>query len=322
MHFPRKDRNGVAAIAPADDRFRHIRFLSATEFAASASARPRSAAIPVGGCHRDVPRVEPEPLEPEARRFVEWLLKQAGVDPDGYRAAPLARRIRACLRCLRARSVTEARQRLTREPQRVTEAVSALLIGVTQFFREPEVFSYVDKAVLPGLSAGGAGLRIWSAGCADGAELYSVAMLLAGRGLLERSALLGSDCRADAIRHARRGWFDATQLQSLEEPLRQAYFVPRQRGWQVCDVLRHSTRWLQGDALAGPPLGQPSWDLIFCRNVAIYLQPSAAARLWTVLAGSLRPGGVLVVGKAERPERQSSLAYLAPCVFGKGGLSR
>jgi chemotaxis methyl-accepting protein methylase len=201
----------------------------------------------------------------------------------------------------------------------VSEAVSALLIGVTQFFREPDMFSYLDKVVLPKLSASGAGLRVWSAGCADGAELYSVAMLLAGRGLLEGSTLLGTDCRGDAIAQAQRGWFEPTRLQSLDEGLRQTYFVPQQRGWQVCDGLRQATLWQQGDALAGSPAEQPSWDLILCRNVAIYLEPTAAARLWTVLVGSLRIGGVLVVGKAERPQQQLSLLRLAPCVLEKRG---
>ena len=144
-------------------------------------------------------------------------------------------------------------------------------------------------------------------------------MLLAGRGLLEGSTLLGTDCRLDAIRHAQRGWFDSTRLQSIDEGLRRTFFVPHQRGWRVCDVLRQATLWQQGDALAGPPAGQPSWDLILCRNVAIYLEPAAAARLWTVLVGSLRIGGILVVGRAERPQQQLPLLRLAPCVFEKRG---
>jgi chemotaxis methyl-accepting protein methylase len=216
----------------------------------------------------------------------------------------------------------EAYERLQREPERTCEAVSALLIGVTQFFREPDVFSYLDQVVLPKLSTGGVRLRVWSAGCADGAELYSVAMLLAGRGLLGASTLLGTDCRVDAVCQAQRGWFDCSRVLPLDERIRQTYFVPQQRGWQVRNAIRQATLWQQGDALAEPAAGEPSWDLILCRNLAIYLEPAAAARLWTVLAGSLRVGGVLVVGKAERPQRQLSLLPLAPCVFEKRGVSR
>ena len=89
--------------------------------------------------------------------------------------------------------------------------------------------------------------------------------------------------------------------------------------YDLCSLLRQATRWQQSNDLAGPPVGQPSWDLILCRNVAIYLEPTAAARLWTVLVGSLRFGGILVVGKAERPQQQLALLRLAPCVFEKRG---
>ena len=117
------------------------------------------------------------------------------------------------------------------------------------------MFSYLDQVVLPKLSAGGAGLRVWSVGCADGAELYSVAMLLAERGLLKGSTLLGTDCRADAIGRAGRGWFDAARLQSLDERLRQTNFVPRRGGWQVDDVLRRRRAGNRATSLPGLPLG-------------------------------------------------------------------
>ena len=88
-----------------------------------------------------------------------------------YRAAPLARGCRRVYAVSAASSIAEAATRLEREPGRVGEAVRALLIGVTQFFRDGRVFSYLDQAVLPRLSAGRAGLRVWSVGCADGAGI-------------------------------------------------------------------------------------------------------------------------------------------------------
>ncbi len=197
----------------------------------------------------------------------------------------------------------------------MTATVSMLLIGVTEFFREPAVFSYLDEVVLPKLTPGGAGLRIWSAGCSDGAELYSVAMLLARRGLLQRSTLVGTDCRADAVCRARRGWFEFSRLESLDERLRRTYFVPHNGGFHVCQALRRATRWRRQDAVAGPSPGEQPWDLVLCRNLAIYLEPPAVARLWNVLEGSLRIGGILVTGKAERPAQSAALARLAPCVY-------
>jgi chemotaxis methyl-accepting protein methylase len=80
--------------------------------------------------------------------------------------------------------------------------------------------------------------------------------------------------------------------------------------------LRGAVRWLQSDLLGGPQPGP--WDLVLCRNMAMYLQPIAAERLWRGIVSSLRPGGLLVLGKAERPCASVAgdlSAPVAPCVY-------
>lgn len=210
--------------------------------------------------------------------------------------------------------MAEARARLEREPASIPAAVSTLLIGVTDFFRDRPVFDYLDEVVLPQLAAERAGLRVWSAGCADGAELYSVGMLLARHGLLQQSRLRGTDCRADAVVHAQRGWYEASRLRGLDPSLRGVFFVQEGGGWGVCEALRSATEWGQESMLSDSPSGD-RWDLILCRNVAIYFEPAASVRLWARLAGALDPDGVLVLGKAERPQGQNSLVRLSPCVY-------
>ncbi len=234
------DHDAMVTVERASDRYRHVRFLSGPDSASPASSRLRSTVRRPGAATRSGSRPNAEPLEPEAKRFVECLLRRAGLDPNCYRGAPLARRVGACLRSLHARSIPEAYRRLEGAPERAAEALDSLLIGATQFFREPEVFSYLDEAVLRNFSACGDGLRVWSAGCADGAELYSLAMLLAGQGLLEGSTLVGTDCRADAIRQAEQGWFEPIRLQSLDARLRQTYFIQDRHGWKVCAALRRA----------------------------------------------------------------------------------
>ena len=216
----------------------------------------------------------------------------------------------------------EARSRLQREPERVAAALSAVLIGVTDFFRDPQVFAYLDDVVLPKLSAGGRPLRVWSAGCADGAELYSMAILLAHRGLLDGSTLLGTDCRQEGIRKAERGWFDRSQVAHLPVPLRETFFAAEAGGWRVCNRLRQAVCWKQGNILSDQPTDAASWDLILCRNVAIYLEPAASALLWSRLLRALRVGGVLVVGTAERPASSGSPVRLAAVRVREKGVNR
>lgn len=301
------------------DRYQHISFFDKPRSLPQSARR----GLQIDPLRNESIRESPA-LEPETAAFCAWLLETAGLELNSYRGVPLARRLRACLRSLRVRSIAEARVRLQKKPEQVDTALNALLIGVTEFVRDFRVFDYLEEFVLPELSAHRPGLRVWSAGCADGAELYSVAFLLARHGLLGASYLVGTDCRADAVAKASAGWFDEhSPIARLAPALREAYFVRERGGWRVGEELRRATHWEWQDVLEAGPATAVAWDLILCRNVAIYLHPAASTALWDRLAGSLRTGGCLVVGKAERPEGRRRLLRVAPCVYQKrrgGGL--
>ena len=111
--------------------------------------------------------------------------------------------------------------------------MNALVIGVSSFFRDPTVFVCIRDEVLPDLLRESPAPRIWSVGCSEGAELYSMAMLLAERGALENSDLLGTDCRADAIHRAAMGSFMPDSILAVPEAMRSRYFVSDGRVWRA-----------------------------------------------------------------------------------------
>jgi chemotaxis methyl-accepting protein methylase len=208
-------------------------------------------------------------------------------------------------------------------------AVGALLLGVTEFFRDAPVFDAIERE-LPELlraagAAGGRPLRVWSAGCSEGAELYSVAMLLADLNALHRCHLLGTDCRQEAIATASEGIFTTLGLRGMPPAMVDRYVSPDPglealssdcaKLHRIDARLRAAVRWSQADLLAGPQPGP--WDLVLCRNVAMYLQPIAAERLWRGIVSSLRPGGLLVLGKAEHAGASvaGELSIVAPCTY-------
>jgi chemotaxis protein methyltransferase CheR len=140
-------------------------------------------------------------------------------------------------------------------------------------FRDPEQFALGEEVLLPRLLAGGKRLSAWSAGCADGAELHTLALLLSRAGALDRSVLLGSDLLEENLAVARAG--------------------------EYADDVRARLRWERRDlASDGPPPGR--WRLILCRNVAIYLAPAARRRVYATLVSALGSRGVLVLGRSER----------------------
>ena len=246
--------------------------------------------------------------------FIAWALGRAGLDAAAYRPQPLRRRLPACLRAMKVHSTHAARQLLERKPCLVATVVSSLLIGVTEFFREPGVFDDLRAQVLPALAGRNQPLRVWSAACSTGAELYSMAILLSEAGLLEGSCLLGTDCRGDAIERAKLGSYDATALKLVGGATRETYFEPAGPAWRPVAALRRHARWKVADLLAGVEEGP--WDIIFWRNTAIYLKPGPAEAIWRRLASVLAPRGVLIAGKADRPPSDAGLRSVARCVYG------
>jgi chemotaxis methyl-accepting protein methylase len=250
--------------------------------------------------------------------FLNWVLGESGLELVNYQLRTLRRRVPACLRAVRASSLSEARRVMAARPELRARALSTLVIGVTSFFRDAAVFRALREELLPPLLAGRAGVGAWCVGCSDGSELYSLAMLLDELGYEGRWHLLGTDCRGDAVRRAREGVYDGQGLRGLDEALLERYFVREAADqWRVKPELRSSVHWRKADALSVDEPG--AWDVILCRNMGMYLVPEAAAGLWRRLEAALRPGGLLVLGKAERPNGARDLAAIGPCIYRRGG---
>ncbi|NLG43712.1 MAG: hypothetical protein GX547_10730 [Phycisphaerae bacterium] len=247
--------------------------------------------------------------------FLTDLFGQAGLELRGYRLSPLQRRISACCRALQVASVTEARALLSRAPHMVPRALDAVVLGVSEFFRDPAVFEELRARVLPELAAGRRPLRVMSIGCADGRELYSVAILLADNNLLDDCSLLGIDCRPEAIAQAQAGLFGLAALDRVPDELRERYFVGRGLLFEISSAIRGRTTWSVGDLFKLPP--PPACDLILFRNVSIYLEPNAAAEAWRCILPLVRPGGAVVLGKAERPPKSSGLTKIGSGIYGR-----
>ena len=256
------------------------------------------------------------PYLPAQIAFVDGILGRAGLNPRHYRLSPLVRRIPASMRALKVDSLEAAREETERSPESLLLALNALLIGTTAFFRDRPVFEELRRHVVPVLLERSACPRIWSAGCSDGAELYSVAMLIARHGTGE-PILLGTDCRASALARARAGMYPLAAVSEMPSDFRRDYLECSGAVAVVKESIRGGIKWQHGDIMERR--GTSRWDLVLCRNLAIYLEPGPMQQLWKNLSMSIVPGGYLVVGRAEKP-RLDGFSCVAPCVYQKNSL--
>ncbi len=190
------------------------------------------------------------------------------------------------------------------------KVVDAITTGETSFFRDTSPFELLQHKVLPELidrrrkthGSARVPLRIWSAACSTGQELYSTAIVL--KELLGHFGnfdirLLGTDISDKAVAAASRGYFNKLELErGMPGDKLAKYFVAESGSWKVRDELRALATFRTMNLLE--PMAFPvKHDVIFCRNVAIYFTEQDRARLFTAIGNVLAPDGCLIIGSTE-----------------------
>ena len=189
-----------------------------------------------------------------------------------------------------------------------------LLIGVTQFFRDPEVWSYLIETALPDLLTGlpeDHTLRVWVVGCSTGEEAYSLAMAFTealdktepGRAL--GLQIFASDISPDAISVARRGQYPLSIESAVSQERLARFFTKHEQHYQIRPSIRDKVLFAPHDVILDPPFTK--LDMIACRNLLIYFDVELQRRILPLFHYSLRPEGLLMLGSSETIGRLNHL---------------
>jgi two-component system, chemotaxis family, CheB/CheR fusion protein len=234
-------------------------------------------------------------------------LLRAGIDHDfgGYKESTLIRRIQRRMQVLHINDVLHYVERLKTDRGELEALFHDLLIGVTQFFRDPDAFEALKHgalAVLASAKAAGEPIRIWVPGCATGEEVYSIAILLsecltAGhRSLVDDIKIFGTDIDENAIAIARGGRYRGPVTGVSPERL-ERWFVKDGDHYRLRREVRELCTFSVHSIVKDPPFSR--LDLISCRNVLIYLDTELQDRVMQTFRYVLRPGGFLFLGTSE-----------------------
>ncbi|MCB1739971.1 MAG: protein-glutamate O-methyltransferase CheR [Gammaproteobacteria bacterium] len=182
------------------------------------------------------------------------------------------------------------------------KVVDAMTTNETSFFRDRHPFDALRDKILPGLVAGRRNepIRIWSAACSSGQEPYSIAMLISERyGDLKGFEIFASDISPSMVARAARGEYSQLEVnRGLPANFLQKYFVREGMRWKVKDALRKVIRFRNMNLVEAWPAFPPV-DVIFMRNVLIYLDIETRREILRKVRGRLKPNGVLFLGGQE-----------------------
>jgi chemotaxis protein methyltransferase CheR len=240
----------------------------------------------------------------EVGLLLEGVRRQFGLDFGRCDSPSLRRRLRLCMKAEGVGTVSALQDRVLHDTDSLRRLVRTVSVNVTAMFRDPRLFGAVRRHVVPWLRSHPS-IRVWHAGCSTGEEVFSMAVLLAEEGLLERTRLYGSDVDPTLLERAAEGRVPLPRLAGYVDAHRRAGGTG-----SLCDHLRIDGEWAILDAglrshitWAHHNLATDGsfndFHLLLCSNVLIYLDREPQRHAVDVLAGSVVPFGFLGLGARE-----------------------
>jgi len=243
---------------------------------------------------------------------IALLHQQTRHDFSQYRPSTLNRRIERRVAIHGLSGLSEYASLLAQNPQEVDLLFNEVLIGVTDFFRDPDVWTYLVDTAIPELldrKETGPELRLWCIGCSTGEEAYSLAMAMVE--CMDRQSreftlqIFATDLNPDAIACARRGQYPLAIAARVGKERLARFFTRQGDCYEINKSIRDRVLFAQHDVILDPPFTR--LDLLSCRNLLIYFDPQLQQRLIPLFHYSLLPGGLLLLGTSESVGRLGHL---------------
>ncbi len=243
-------------------------------------------------------------LDPELEEVFQLLKSSTGVSFANYKHSTMRRRINRRMVLARMEQLSEYAELLRNDAKERELLFNDVLINVTSFFRDKEVFSELKKQILPRLIRSkppGSDLRVWVPGCATGEEVYSIGICVVEVMTRLKAGLkvqiFGTDLSDSVVAKARSGVYPASIEEDLSPERLRRFFVRKDGGYQVSRALRELCTFARQNLCQDPPFSR--LDLISCRNVLIYLGRSLQRKAIPLFFYALNPNGYLVLGSSE-----------------------
>ncbi len=242
--------------------------------------------------------------EEHFKKILDLLAQAYGVDFNLYKRKTILRRIEKNMDLQRLKNMSTYLAHLKERPENLEALFYDILIGVTEFFRNPNAFKVLNQKVFPALEnkmKSDAPIRIWVCGCSSGEEVYSLGIAISEYAERQEIApnftILATDVNSRAVATASRGHYQVNKLESLDQKIVSKYFDLNGKNYEVKQSLRDHIIFATNNAISDPPF--INLDLISCRNLLIYLKQAAQRRLLLNFHFGLNSGGFLLLGSSE-----------------------
>lgn len=249
------------------------------------------------------------------KSILSLLKEQRGFDFSGYRTSMLERRVQKRVFASQSKNLDDYLSYLKEHPLELDNLIDVFTINVSRFFRNSLSFAYIIKIIIPDLfltktKEKDNSLRIWSAGCSFGEEPYSIAIILNEFLKKEESNIrldiFATDIDKKAIKRASVGTYGFESIKTVKYGILKKYFSQVDEKFILAPEIKQMVQFSFYDLLDKNHLVPPDsifggFDIVLCRNVLIYFEPSHQKIIFNKLYKSLNKNGYLILGEAETP---------------------
>ncbi|MBN1162088.1 MAG: protein-glutamate O-methyltransferase CheR [Dehalococcoidales bacterium] len=239
-------------------------------------------------------------------------------DLDNYGHNQMIRRLDGYIMRFKVQNVAQYFNLVKHDKNELEKLKKFLTINVSEFFRDAAQFRLLQDEILPPLLQNNLGLNIWSAGCSNGAEAYSVAMLLDRQSPYRKHRILATDIDQAIVNHAAAGGpYGAAEVRNVPKQLLEKYFTKDGGNFRVIERIRNKVNFGLHDLTRDP--FEDNFDLIICRNVVIYFSTETKKILRKKFLDSLKVHGILFIGATETmlDAKDNGFQRLSACFYRK-----
>lgn len=243
--------------------------------------------------------------DPQAR-ILRLIERRYAVDFSYYRLATVDRRIQRRTLLSGLQDISSYADLCRTHPEEIEKLYCDLLIGVTAFFRDTEIFDILRETYIPRVCekmSSDKQIRIWIPGCATGEEPYSLAILISEfarrKGILPNAKIFATDIHFGSLEIAGRGEYPASALRNMPEDYLERYFTSTDDYYRVTQDLRSLIVFSNHNLIRDPPFTR--MDMVSCRNLLIYFNHAAQRQALALMHFALNKDGTMVLGASETP---------------------
>lgn len=236
-------------------------------------------------------------MESSLKLLEDWIFKELRIDLSAYKSNQMNRRLSNFVLRSGASDVGDYVRMLDKNPVLKQKLADFITINVSEFFRNKELFLEFGEALKRTLLKEKKMLRIWSAACSNGAEPYSVAMILGRISPGISHTIIGTDIDATILETARKGEYSLNDIKNVDKDMLAKYFKEQHGKYMLSSDIKSKVQFKRHDLIMEPY--DKGFDVILCRNVVIYFTAEIKEKIYKKFHESLNPGGLLFVGATE-----------------------